>query len=43
MLILVRPINLRNTLRLKYEEAAVYRTILAHSDLPYTFDEIKRP
>lgn len=43
MLILIRPINLRNTLRLKYEEAAVYRNILAHSDLPYTFDEIKRP
>lgn len=43
MLILVRPINLRNTLELKYDEVVVYRSILAHSDLPYTFDEIKRP
>lgn len=43
MLILVRPINLRNTLELKYDEVAVYRSILAHSDLPYTFNEIKRP
>jgi len=43
MLILVRPINLRNTLELKYNEVAVYRSILAHSDLPYTFNEIKRP
>lgn len=43
MLILVRPINLRNTLELKYNEVAVYRSILSHSDLPYTFNEIKRP
>jgi len=43
MLILIRPINLRNTLELKYNEVAVYRSILAHSDLPYTFNEIKRP
>jgi len=43
MLILIRPINLRNTLELKYDEVVVYRSILAHSDLPYTFNEIKRP
>lgn len=43
MSIIVRPISLRDTLLLKYNIVAVYRDILNHADLPYTFDELKKP
>jgi hypothetical protein len=43
MSIIVRPITLRDTLELKYNIVAVYRDILNHADLPYTFDELKKP
>jgi len=43
MFILVRPTNLRNTLILKYNILSVYKSILAHADLPYFFDELNKP
>jgi len=43
MSIIVRPTSLRDTLELKYNIVAVYRSILNHADLPYTFDELKKP
>jgi len=42
-MIINRPTNLRNTLILKYDIISVYKNILAHADLPYTFDELKKP
>ena len=39
MIIIVRPTSLRDTLKLKYDILSVYRSILAHADLPYFFDE----
>lgn len=43
MSIIVRPVNLRHTLTLKYNIISVYRNILEHADLPYTFDLINKP
>ena len=42
-MIINRPTNLRNTLILKYDIISVFKNILAHADLPYTFDELKKP
>ena len=43
MIIIVRPTSLRDTLKLKYDILSVYRSILAHADLPYFFDELNKP
>jgi hypothetical protein len=43
MSIIIRPTNLRDTLILKYDIVSVYKNILVHADLPYTFDELKKP
>jgi hypothetical protein len=43
MNIITRPINLRNTLELKYEILVVYKNILVHADLPYYFDTLSKP
>jgi hypothetical protein len=43
MIIIVRPTSLRDTLKLKYDILSVYRSILAHADLPYFFDELHKP
>ena len=42
-MIINRPTNLRDTLTLKYNIISVYKDILAHADLPYYFDELKKP
>ena len=39
MLILQRPLTLRDTMQLKYDVASVYKKILTKADLPYTFDQ----
>jgi hypothetical protein len=42
MLILDRPITLRDTMFLKYEVASLFKKILTKADLPYMFDQVNK-